>query len=73
MDLEVGNRVRIDIPDETDPDHVHHGKHGSVKQVISDDAGQVTGKEEDSKIIRVELENGETLDFRPIDLRPPIE
>jgi ribosomal protein L21E len=26
-----GDRVRIDIPDETDPDHaLYHGEHGTV-------------------------------------------
>jgi hypothetical protein len=29
MDLSEGDRVRIDIPDETDPDHdAYHGVHG---------------------------------------------
>ena len=33
-----GDRVRIDIPDETDPDHEqYHGQHGTVIKIISDD------------------------------------
>ena len=31
----TGDRVHIDIPDESDPDHsVFHGKHGVVTEVI---------------------------------------
>jgi len=34
-----GDRVRIDIPDETDPDHEqYHGVHGHVVRVLTDDA-----------------------------------
>lgn len=39
-----GDRVRIDIPDEEDPDHeTYHGKHGRVVEVLGDDADTVTG------------------------------
>jgi len=58
-----GDRIRIDIPDETDPDHDHyHGEHR-----------RVTGDEDDSTIFRVALDSGEVVDFRERDLRPPIE
>ncbi|MFC7165932.1 hypothetical protein [Halospeciosus flavus] len=69
-----GDRVRVDIPDETDPDHErHHGVHGTVVGVLSDNAGSVTGDDRDSSLYRVELETGEISDFRWRDLRPPIE
>jgi ribosomal protein L21E len=69
-----GDRVRVDIPDETDPDHdQYHGLHGTVVDVLEDDAGEVTGDDRDTTIYRVELENEETADFRWRDLRPPIE
>jgi hypothetical protein len=62
-----GDRVRIDIPDETDPDHkLYHGKHGEVISVISDDT-------EDSDIYRIDLDTGGTFDARIWDLRPPID
>jgi hypothetical protein len=71
--FEEGDRVRVDIPDETDPDHDEfHGKHGTVVQVLSDEAGETTGSEQDSEIYRIETENGQTRDFRARDLRLPI-
>ncbi|AXG07442.1 hypothetical protein DU500_13970 [Haloplanus rubicundus] len=69
-----GDRVRIDIPDETDPDHSqYHGEHGTIVAIINDHAGKVTGDERDSTLIRVKLESGSKADFRQRDLRPPIE
>ncbi len=43
-----GNRVRIDIPDETDPDHQEY--HGKVVAVLSDDADSVTADERDAHL-----------------------
>ena len=67
--LREGERIRIDIPNETDPDHHYHGEHGTVVEIISDDAGDPR----DSRLYRVKLESGEVLDFRGWDLRPPFE
>jgi len=61
------DRVRVDIPDETDPDH------GTVVDALEDDADLVTGEEREGVIYRVELETGETADFHWRDLRPPLE
>ncbi|SEO85134.1 hypothetical protein SAMN05216388_10215 [Halorientalis persicus] len=67
-----GDRVRVDIPDETDPDHErYHGVRGTVVAVLEDEAGRATGDERDSLLFRVELEDGEVVDFRWRDLRPP--
>ena len=67
-----GDRVRVDIPDETDPDHdEYHRRHGKVVVVLEDDAGRTTGDERDSLLFRVELEDGSVEDFRWHDLRPP--
>ncbi len=69
----TGDRVRVDIPDESDPDHdQYHGEHGRVTALLSDDADAVTGDERDNRLYRVELETGEQVDFRWRDLRPPI-
>ena len=39
-----GDRVRVDIPDTTDPDFDRfHGSQGEVRKVLEDDAGEVTG------------------------------
>ena len=52
-----GDRVRVGIPDETDPNHKrYHGVRGTVVAVINDDAGRATGDERDSLLFRVELE-----------------
>jgi hypothetical protein len=73
-EIEGGDRVRVDIPDVTDPDHEeYHGLHGTVLSLIEDDAERATGKEQDSALFRVELENERTADFRRRDLRPPLE
>jgi hypothetical protein len=69
-----GDRVRIDIPDEADPDHERfHGHHGTIIKMISDDVGRLTNVTDDSTIYRVELDTGETMDFRRRDLRPPLD
>lgn len=73
MDVEVGDRVRIDIPDETDENHRHHGKLGTVIRVLGDGASEVAGNPSDSSPVRIKLETGEKADFRPRDVRPSIE
>jgi ribosomal protein L21E len=71
--FEVGDRVRIDIPDESDPDHDRlHGKHGRITEVLRDDAARVTNDERDAVLYRVGLESGERVDVRQRDVRPPL-
>lgn len=68
---EVGDRVRIDIPDRDDPDFdEYHGRTGEIIGIIADDAGIETGDERDSQLFRIELANGSVGDFRWRDLRP---
>jgi hypothetical protein len=68
-----GDRVRVDIPDETDPDHEqYHGEHWTVVARFEDHAEKMTGDERDGILYRVELDSGETADFRWRDLRPPL-
>jgi ribosomal protein L21E len=72
--FEQGDPVRIDIPDKTDPDHGrYHGVHGTIVEVLEDNADAVTGDRREGLIYRVELEMGEQADFRWRDLRPPID
>lgn len=74
MVFEEGDQVRIDIPDQGDPDHhEYHGEHGRVVAVLSDNADSVTGDDRDAQIYRIVFDSGETGDFRWRDLRPPIE
>lgn len=71
--FEKGNRVRVDIPDTSDHDHSrYHGKHGTVTTVLEDEAEAVIRSRAHSQIYRVELDSGETMDFRERDLRPPL-
>jgi len=70
----IGDRVRIDIPDPTDPDFDRfHGRHGTVIRILEDDAGRATGDQRDSQLHRVELDDGQTQDFRWRDLRPALD
>lgn len=70
--FEVGDHVRIDIPDEADPDHNRlHGHRGEIVDILEDDAGDVTGDVRDSLLYRVRLADGTEADVRWRDLRPP--
>ena len=42
------DRIRVAIPDESNPGHALHGSHGTVITVIEDDAGLETGRPQDS-------------------------
>jgi len=73
-EYDVGDRVRVDIPDETDPDHdQYHGEHGRVVDILEDEAGTLTGDDRDSIIYRVQFSTGEELDLRHQSIRPPIQ
>ena len=73
-EFHVGDRVRIDLPDETDPDHDrYHGEHGQIVDTFEDDASTLTGDDRDSIIYRVQFSNGEELDLRHQAIRPPME
>jgi hypothetical protein len=41
--VDIGDGIRIDIPDETDLDHQFNGKNGAVREILVDDAGAATG------------------------------
>jgi hypothetical protein len=66
--------VRVDIPDENDPDHDrYHGEHGQIVDILEDEAGTLTGDERDSIIYRIQFSTGEELDLRHQSIRPPIQ
>lgn len=70
--FQEGDCVRLDIPDETDPDHDRlHGRHGEIVTVLKDDADDVTGDGRDAVLYRVQLDDGTETDARWRDLRPP--
>lgn len=63
--FEIGDAVRIDISDETDPDHDRlHGCQGEITAILGDDAGEVTGDVRDTMLYRVQLEDGTDVDIR---------
>jgi len=63
-----GDRVRVDIPDETHPDHrKYHGSHGEVIAVIPDDE-----VDDGRQKYRVDFDTGGYADFPYWHLRPPI-
>lgn len=68
----VGDRVRIDIPDETDPKHEYHGKNG---EIIGFYPGNQESRRESGqriRLYRVELDIGDIVDVDGRALRPPI-
>jgi len=56
----LADRVRIDIPDETDPDFEYHGEHGMI---LSRDAGVYEVALEDHNILMEVTED---------EIRPPL-
>ena len=69
--FKTGDRVRIDIPDQEDPDYERfHGCSGTIRSVFEDAAGELSGDERDNYLYQVELDSGETAEFRWRDLRP---
>lgn len=69
--IKAGDKVRIDIPDTTDPDHDRlHGETGIVVEVVEDDLGDVTGDSRDCYKFRVRLDDDEVVNTRWVDLRP---
>jgi len=71
--FEPGDRVRADIPDESDPDFEWHGEHGTVVTILEDDANELTGDEGDGALCRINFEQADTqVDFRHRDLRLPL-
>lgn len=69
---DVGDRVRIDIPGESDSNHQYPAEHETITNIISDDAGEPTKGNRDSDIYRIEPDNdGRTVDVYYRDLQSP--
>jgi hypothetical protein len=50
-----GNDVQVYVS-ETDPNHEHHGKEGTITDVMQDTLGAETGRELDSYSYRIETQ-----------------
>jgi len=69
--FESGGSVRIDTPDEIDPDYERlHGRHGVIVEIISDGAGAMICDEREGCVYVDKLDNREITDVRWRDLRP---
>lgn len=69
--FDKGDRVRVDIPDESDPDHDRlHGEEGVVAEIQADAAEDYSGDSRDSYLFFVDLDSGDTVSVRWRDLRP---
>ena len=69
--FDVGDRVRIDIPDENRGDHNFHGKNGEIIAWIPTSDQAPPTAPSDGRY-RVALDVGGTVDVWPQDVRPPI-
>lgn len=68
----VGDRVRVDISDESDPGfEEYRGEPGTVAYVLEEDDDSIAGNDEDSVLYTVELDSGGLIDLHGRDLRPP--
>lgn len=68
MVLRLGDRVRVDIPDESDPYHEYHGEHGIVINIV--DTVYACGYGETYRVVFEERDLG--IDMHPWDVRLPI-
>ena len=73
-EFSTGETVRIDIPDETDPDHdAYHGEHGQVIEIVEGEITTITGEQVEEIRYRIRLRDGEELELPAYSIRPPIQ
>ena len=73
-EFSTGDTVRIDIPDETDPDHdQYHGEHGQIIDVVKGEITTITGEQIEETRYRIQLSDGEELELPAHAIRPPIQ
>ncbi len=69
----IGEEVRIDIPDKTDPDfEEYHGRSGQVVNIFRDNLRMATERSSDGFLYTIRFDDGTTQSFREKDLRPTI-
>lgn len=57
MSYNIGDRVRVDIPDSDDPDYRYHGEIGEVEDVLQDDLSGITGDPRDDFLYQVAFDD----------------
>jgi len=73
-EFSTGETVRIDIPDETDPDHdAYHGEHGHVIDIVEGEMTTITGEQVEEIRYRIRLPDGEELELPSHAIRPSIQ
>jgi ribosomal protein L21E len=70
--FDVGDRVRVDIPDETHPDFRHHGQSGEIISVLLDGERHSLSTGSMAREVRVDLDAGGVVDVAAVYVRPPI-
>lgn len=70
MNLQIGERVRVELPDSSDLDRRYHGKAGTVVDITTDHLGEITGDPQDNRLYHVEFDDGSLgkMTFRHHDL-----
>jgi hypothetical protein len=69
---QIGEDIRVDIPDPSDPDHHYHAEVGTIVEVVEDDLGSLTGTPQDSYLYTIDFDDPSlgTMDFCHSDLKP---
>lgn len=67
MDFQLGDQVRVDIPDESDPDFEFHGDHGIIIDIVEKMCECGYGK----MYCVVLADRDLTLELHPWDVRAP--
>lgn len=57
MIYQIGERVRVEIPKSSDPDHRYHGKVGVIIEITTDNLGEISGDPRDSRLYHVEFDD----------------
>lgn len=57
MSYQTGERVRVEIPDISDPDHGYHGEVGVITEITTDDLGEILGDSRDSRLYHIEFDD----------------
>jgi ribosomal protein L21E len=71
---QIGERVRVEIPDSSDLDRRYHGEVGTIVDITTDHLGEITGDLRDNRLYYVEFDDGSLgkMTFRHYDLEQEV-